>query len=125
MPPRKRTKSCRRNGCGGDSIKVIGLGVGPVNGGVASGGPAGAVTNVPRMVHVTDVKASGRALTLGLGMTPQAKVRVANRQQFRIHRSVGAVAGGAPFAERRMLKNERPGLFPMALGAGSVDPGHG
>ncbi len=58
-------------------------------------------------------------------MTSQTKIRVANREQLGIDRPVRVVAGGAAFAQSRMLKDERTGLLAMARGTRLVLARHG
>jgi len=76
--------------------------------------------------HVADVDLAGsRAWTLNLGMTAQAEIRIALREQFSIQRSVRAVTDSATFAQRFVLENHGPRLLPMTLRAALVPAGHG
>ena len=96
-----------------------------MNGGVASGGPTGAVANETGMIHVANVKARWGILTPRLRMAPQAEVRVTDGQELGVDGAVRIVASSASFAQRGVLKDKRPGLLSMALGARLVQARHG
>ena len=72
------------------------------------------------MIDVADVELTGGIGSVGLSVTPQTEITIANRQQLCVHGAVGIMAGGAAFAQRGMFKNERPGLLAVALGTGLV-----
>jgi len=92
-----------------------------MNGGVTTGGPAGAVTNQAAMIDVADEQIGPGGY---LRVAAETEVRIANGQQLGVDRPMRAVAAGAAFAKRGMFENERSRLFPMALGAGFVPSRH-
>jgi hypothetical protein len=107
----------------GGSIEKERLGGGTVNGGVAAGGPAGAVAQECAVVNVTEKNRSARGLCLGVAF--DAQIVIALHEHFGIDRTVRVMADGAAFAQRRVLENERASLFAMTLGAVLVLPRHG
>src|SRR5262249_57730388 len=68
---------------------------------------------------------SGGARSAVLGMTAEAKVPVANGQKLGVDRAMRIVAGGARFTYGRVLKDKRPRLGLMTLGARFVQARHG
>lgn len=74
------------------------------------------------MIHIADVKMPGALLHLG--MAAQAKIRIAHRQHFGVDGAVRIMTSRATFAHGGMFKNDRLGLFPMALGATLVLASH-
>lgn len=78
-----------------DSIKIIWLGIGAMDGRMAPGSPAGAVTEVSSMVDVADTKTVVRVLDLSV--TAQAQIGVTNGEEFWVYRAVRRMAGGATF----------------------------
>ena len=74
---------------------------------VTTGGPAGSLLHPQGVVGTTD-----HELTVAhrLEMAFQARVRVANCQQFVIDGTMRLVTTGAPFAQRLMLERERTTL---------------
>ena len=92
--------------------------------GVAAGGPARALAQQQRMVHVSDINLSNRPM-LHLSMAFEAEVRIGFDQQLAIHRAVRVMAHGAAFSHRFVLENKWPGLLAVTLGAVLVKPRHG
>lgn len=89
-----------------------------MNGRMAAGGPAGAEAQEAGVINVADVETrANNGWTLRLRVTFQAQVHVALNQHFRIDGAVRAVADGATFPHRRVLEDEGPGLFAVALAA--------
>jgi len=76
------------------------------------------------MVDIANEQIAAGVWALNLGMTAEAQVGVANREELWIDGPMRSMTGGAPFPQRRVLKNERPGLLAMASGAGFVEPRH-
>jgi hypothetical protein len=74
------------------------------------------------MIHVANVEAPRRARRLGVA--PEAQVRIALGEQFGVDAAVRIMASRAAFAQRWMLKDEGPGLFAVALGAGFIQARH-
>ena len=95
-----------------------------MNGGVTTGGPAGAVTDETAMIDVADVEFRAGTWRPYLHMAAEAEVRIANGQQLGVDRPMRAVAAGAAFAQCGMFEYKRPRLCPMALGTGFVPPCH-
>jgi hypothetical protein len=62
---------------------------------------------------------------LQLCVTLKAEIGVPLDQHFGINRAVGIMANSAAFAECLVLKNKRPGLLLMALGAALIQACHG
>lgn len=62
---------------------------------------------------------------LNLGMAFQAEVIVALDEQLGVDRAVGMMASQAAFTQRFVFVDKGPGLFPVALPARLVQPGHG
>lgn len=91
---------------------------------MATRSPTGAITNVAGVVHVPDVKRSRRAGPIHLRVATQAKIGIPNGKELLIHGPVRTVARHAAFAQRRVLKNERPGLVAMTVPALLVQPRH-
>jgi len=78
------------------------------------------------MEHVADVDLSGGGGgALDLGVTAQAEVGIALREQFSIQRTVRVVTDGATLAQRVMFENHGAGLLAMTLRAAFVPAGHG
>jgi hypothetical protein len=72
------------------------------------------------MIDIANVEARSYGRPLHLGVAFQAQVHITLHQHLCVDGAVGGVAGRAPFAQRSVLKNEGPGLFPMTLGASLV-----
>lgn len=112
--------------CGGAvSKEKVGVDVGAVDGGVAAGGPARAVTQVRGVVLLADVNIS-TAPDAGadhLRVTAEAEIIVRLGEHFFVHRTVRLMANDAAFAQRGVLEDERPRLLAVALGAGLVVAG--
>lgn len=75
----------------------------------------------PRVVVLVSTydKAPSRCLSLRVAF--QAEVVITLQQHLGIDRTVNGVAGGATFAQRRVLEHVRPCLLPVALRAVLVD----
>jgi hypothetical protein len=71
------------------------------------------------MVDIAD-KHGTAGYRLNLRVTSQTKICITLGQQLGVDRPVRAVANGAAFAQGRMLEDERPRLFAVALAAGVV-----
>jgi len=99
------------------SIHEERLSVGAMNRSVATRRPTGAKANERGMVHISDVKTPGSPRSRHLGVATEAQIGIAHGQHFGVDGAVGVVAGGATFTHSRVFKNDRLGLFPMALGA--------
>jgi hypothetical protein len=102
------------------SIEKHRLSGGPVNGGMAAGRPARAVTEIARMFDIANVNAAESGRRLGLGVTLEAQVRIALQEHFGINGAVRVVTDRAAFTRGRMLENERPRLLAMTLGASLI-----
>src|SRR5208282_3594968 len=76
-----------------------------MNGLVTAGRPASALLDAQGVIGAADENLPAADL---LEVAFQAEVGVARRQEFCIDRSVGSVAGGASFAHRFVLEDERP-----------------
>jgi len=107
------------------SIEKEGLGGGPVNRGMTAGRPASAVAKQSAVVDVANVKARADGGTLSLRVAFEAEIGVALDEHFGIYRAVRAMTDDAAFAHGGVFKNERTGLFAVALGAGFVLARHG
>ena len=94
-----------------------------MNGGVAAGSPAGTNLQLRRMVHVADIDLLARCLDLSVAT--QAEIRIALDQHFLVDGAVRGMASDAAFAHGRMLKDVRPRLIAMALGATFILSRHG
>jgi len=101
------------------------LDVGTVNGGVTTGGPATAKVEAAGVVPATDVDAAGRARTGHLGVATETEVGIGFGEQLGVHGTVRLMARGAAFAQGGVFIDKWTGLFPVALGAGFVQPRHG
>ena len=78
------------------------------------------------MVGIADVNpADGDIRALNLGVAAETKVGVVHHEHFQIDGTVRIVADGTTLTKRFMLKNERPGLVLMTLGATFILSGHG
>lgn len=91
---------------------------------VATRGPARAVSDVARVIHVADVEGGRNIGTSRLRVAAEAQVAVTNRQELGIDRAVRIVAGGASLAQCGVLEDKGPRLLAMALGAGLVQTSH-
>jgi hypothetical protein len=110
---------------GASSIEEIRLGVGAVNSHMTTGSPAGAEPDESGMIDVAKKnRRPGAPRHGGLCVAADAEIRVTDRQHLIIDGAVRIVAGGATFTHRRMLKDDRLGLFVMALRAIFVQPRH-
>ena len=99
--------------------------IGPMHGGMTTGRPTGPQAQVCAVVHVSNEDLSrAQGCTWCLRVALQAEIKIALDQQLRIDRPVRAMANGATFTKRGMLEHKRPGLLPVALGAGFVDARH-
>ncbi len=106
---------------GSSLIQQVGVDVGTVDGGVATGGPATATGEEGRVIDGPDDElAGGNTGTLNLGMTAKAEIQVRLDQQLRIDGTVGRMTQGAAFAQGLMGKGGGSCLGPMAGGAGLV-----
>ena len=70
-----------------------------------------------------DLPAS-HARALDLRMAPKAEVQIALDQQLGVDAAVRVMADGAALPQRRMLKDEGPGLLPVALSTGLTQTRH-
>jgi len=77
------------------------------------------------MVPATDENASGSAWPRHLGMATQTQICIRLGEHFSVDGPVGIMADRAAFPQGGVFINERPGLFPVALGAGFIQPRHG
>ena len=91
---------------------------------MTTGSPAGAEVDEGAVGHIADGNAAGCARSLHLGMATEAEIRIPDGEHLGIDRAVRIVASRAAFAHRRVLKNHRLGLFPMALGAVFIQTRH-
>ena len=82
---------------------------------MAARAPAGASREERAMIAPTDEDFARRGLLLEMAL--QTKVCVALREHLVVHRPVRIMAGGATFARRLMLEDERTALCNMTLGA--------
>ena len=89
---------------GACSVLELGVDVGAVNGGVATGGPAAALPHKRGMVHLADEQVAGRGLRLRVAF--QAEVGVMLHEQLGVNGPVRVVTDGAAFAHGFMLENE-------------------
>ena len=85
---------------------------------VATGTPASSSRERTRVVLPANIDFPRRELFLE--MAAQTKIGVPGGEQFRIHRSVRAMAYRAAFAGGLMLEHERSTLGSMALEAGFI-----
>lgn len=92
--------------------------VGTMHRGVTATRPAAAQRQSGGMVDIADEKRGAR---LNLGMTLQAKIRIARGQQFAIHGAVGLMTGSAAFTQGFVFEYEAPRLISVTFGAGLVD----
>jgi hypothetical protein len=108
------------------SVAHVGVDVGAVNGGVTTGGPAGAAAekSAVRLLADEDV-ACGNIRALNLGVAFEAEIVVALDQKLAIDGAVRGVADGATFAQGFMLEDKGPGLFSMTFAAALVQARHG
>ena len=67
-------------------------------------------------IHLTP----SHARALDLRMAFEAEVKIALDQQLGVDTAVRAMAGRAALPQRRVLKDEGPGLLPVALRAAFV-----
>jgi hypothetical protein len=95
-----------------------------MNGSVTTGRPTSAVMKERGVINIADEKLAAHNRTLHLSVTPKAEIHVALHEHLRIDGTVGAVANSASLAQRRMLKDMRPGFFTMTSGAILVQAGH-
>jgi hypothetical protein len=65
------------------------------------------------------------ARALDLRMAFKAEVQITLDEQLGVDAPMRAVADRAALPQRRMLKDEGPGLFPVTLSAGFAQPCHG
>jgi len=78
------------------------------------------------MVNIADIHLSpSHARALDLRMTFEAEIEIALDEQLGVNAAVRAVADRTALPQRRMLKDEGPGLFPVALSTGFAQPRHG
>ena len=77
------------------------MNVGPMDRGMAPGGPATAQSQAAGVIPAAD-----EYLTrcLHLGMAAQAEIRIRLREHLRVHGAVRVVANRASLAHRRMLE---------------------
>jgi len=90
----------------------------PMDGFVATGGPAGALGQTRRVIRIADENAAGGGLLLEVAF--QAKRLVALVEHPLVHRAVGRMAADATLAHGFVLENKRPALRGMALQTGIV-----
>jgi hypothetical protein len=95
-----------------------GIDLGPVDSLMATGVPAGATLEEPGVVKATDENLAARRLLLEV--TLKAERGVALGEEFGVDRSMGLMAGGAPFAQSFVLEHVRPLLGGVTFGAGLV-----
>ena len=95
------------------------VGVGTVDGLMATGTPAGAAQDIAR---VATGRAHGRIgfLAARISVALDAQGLVAFGKHLLVHRAVGLVAGGAAFLDGVMWENEGTGLGLVAFVAGFV-----
>jgi hypothetical protein len=108
------------------SVKLIGIEVGAVNGGVTTGAPATAQFEFVGVIFAANENLSGaNERTLSLGVTLEAEIVVAFDEQLGVDRTVRAMTNSAAFAQGFVFKNEWLGLFAVTGGAGLVQSRHG
>ena len=95
-----------------------------MHGSVAAGGPAGTPRHQRRVVHLAKDQRAGRA-ALHLRVAFEAEIVVRLEQHLAVRGTVRMMTGRAALAHGLVLEDERPGLVPMALGAGFIVTGHG
>lgn len=95
-----------------------------MNGGVASRGPAGTITQVIGVILISNIDPAGAGDTRNLCVTAETKVGITRQEELRINRPMLGVTTRATFAHGRVFKGHRLGLFPVTLGARLVDPRH-
>ena len=77
------------------------------------------------MVLAADINAARGGRTSHLGVAAEAEVGISCNEHLGVDRAVRGVATGAAFPKSRMFENDGLGLFPVALRARLVQPGHG
>jgi len=95
-----------------------------MDGGVAASSPTGAVTEKRAVIDIANVKATTEAGHLHLGVAFEAKIYVTLDEHFGINGTMGAVANGAAFPHRGMLKNPGSSFFTVTSGATLVQASH-
>jgi len=95
----------------------MGVHIGTMNGGMATGGPAGPLGQSRGVVLISQFNA---ARSRNLGMASQTQVGITRHQHFVIDGAMMVVAGGATFSQSLVFENKRSALVLMALTAGSV-----
>ncbi len=96
--------------------------VGAVDGGVASGGPAGAHGEESLVIDLADPDFAGGGLHLGVAF--EAEVGIALGEHLAVDGAVGCVAGDAALAIGLVLEDKGTRLFPVALRALLIESGH-
>ena len=76
------------------------------------------------MIDIAEINLPAGARCRRLGMTADTEVRVTNGEHLGVDGAVRIVTARATFPHRRMLKNDRLGLFPMAARAIFVQARH-
>ena len=77
------------------------------------------------MVTLADINmARSHTWALDLRMASEAEVQIALDQQLGIDAAMRVMADRATFPQRRVLKDKRPGLLAVALGAGFIPACH-
>jgi hypothetical protein len=92
--------------------------VGTMHRGMTATRPAAAQRQSGGMVDVANQE---RRAGLDLGVTLQAKIRIARGEQFAIHGTVWLMTGSAAFTQGFVLEYKAPRLIAMTFGAGLVD----
>jgi hypothetical protein len=95
-----------------------------MDGRMAPGTPTGALAQIRRVEHISDVNLTGLEF-LHLGMAFQAKIGITFHQQFPINRTVRIMANGASFPHGLVFEDKGTRLFAMALGAVFIESSHG
>ena len=103
-------------------VAQFGVGIGTVNGFVATAAPASAALDIAQMATR---RSHGRVTgsTAAVGVALDAQGLVAFGEHLLVHRAVGVVAGGATFADGVVSEDEGTGLGLVALEAGFVFAG--
>jgi len=92
---------------------------------MTTGSPASAESQAGGVIPPADEDAPGSRRPRHLGMATETQICIWRNEHFGVDGTVGIVADRAAFAQGRVFINERPGLFPMALGTCFVQPRHG
>src|SRR5690349_4032554 len=94
--------------------------------GMAAGRPTAASLDEIRVRDFADHELTRLDIRpLHLHVALETEIIITLHQKLPINRTMGIMASGATVPERLVLKNERPALLAMTLGATLVKPRHG